>query len=223
MLNVIKSFFFFLLVALCWPALAKTTSHQKYFPPISQKYDIPTPEYIVQASGKVTPHQQAQHIIRTVVREAKKNKISPEVIFRIIEIESHYRVRAVSPSGAVGLMQVLPQAHPEKVRGKAVFDIDTNIKIGIQIFLEIQARQMTGLQGTLQFYAGAPKGKKYSKKYAAVKWAYNPQSKYLVGAIPKSYVESEFFASLDLRRPRVLSQPALPQMLISAIALNGRY
>lgn len=205
-------------------AQAKQLKPLIYLPVVSAQFGIPTPEYIVQASGGKTSHKTAQHIIRSVVREAKKAKLNPEVVFRIIEIESHYKQYAVSSAGAKGLMQVLPSAHPEKIKGKNLFDIDTNIQIGIAIYKEIQKRQLGNSRLTvLQTYAGAPGGKHYSKKYQAVKWSYDLRSKHIKQLDVAGYNERQFFASLGIHRAGAPVKPVGPSALIAVIALNGRY
>lgn len=216
-----------LMLGVQFDAIAKTapTHVARYTPAVSTQHGIPTPEFIVAESGRKTNHQDAQHIIRTVIRESKRARIDPEIVFRIIQIESHYRIRAVSSAGAAGLMQVMPQIHADKIRGRDIFNIDTNIQVGIQIYKQIKARQMAH-KDVLQSYAGAPGQTRYSKKFHAVKWSYDPRSKYLVGAVPKEYNETRFFASLGLASAGAPAQPTrvIPQqLLLSVIALNGRY
>jgi len=44
-----------------------------------------------------------------VEKESKKNKLSPELVAAIIHVESHAKPEAVSPEGAIGLMQIMPK------------------------------------------------------------------------------------------------------------------
>ena len=44
----------------------------------------------------------------TIDREAKKNGLDPELVYALIKQESAYEERAVSRSGALGLMQLMP-------------------------------------------------------------------------------------------------------------------
>lgn len=43
-----------------------------------------------------------------IISSAKKNNLRPELVKAIISIESNFNTTALSPRGAVGLMQVLP-------------------------------------------------------------------------------------------------------------------
>lgn len=48
-----------------------------------------------------------------VMTASQQTDVAPEIIFSVINIESHFDKNAVSPKGAVGLMQVLPSTASE--------------------------------------------------------------------------------------------------------------
>jgi len=221
--RIIVAFLMWVLAILAGPAHAV---HQPlvlmHTSTVSRQFDVPTPEHIVERSGGKTSHSTAQRIIKAVILESKSASVDPSKIFRIIETESHYIVNAVSFAGAKGLMQVLPSAHPEKVKGKNLFDITTNVRIGIQIYKEIRKRKGLSEKDALQAYAGAPAGSRYTKKVRSVNWSYNKLSKHLKGAVPESYNERRFFASLGLGRVGTpLQSPH--QFILAMAALNKRY
>lgn len=59
------------------------------------------------ASSEMAARAQAlQPIIETAARE---QAISPQLLHAVIQVESGYQDRAVSPKGAMGLMQLMPQ------------------------------------------------------------------------------------------------------------------
>lgn len=73
-----------------------------------------------------------------VMAQAKRRKIDPAVIFAIIRQESAFNADAVSPVGALGLMQIMPKTG-EYIAGRlkepwdstqALFNPDTNVRYG---------------------------------------------------------------------------------------------
>lgn len=96
---------------------------------------------------KVNPgveESTASRIVDAVKKYSKEFKVSPSLIFAIIEKESTYNPAAVSSAGAVGLMQVLLRYHTDKLKDLAQnkkdkinpFDIDQNILLGTKILAE---------------------------------------------------------------------------------------
>jgi len=90
--------------------------------------------------------------------EAKRVNLDPLLIMAIIAIESRYNPIAESEVGAKGLMQIMPKYHADKLAEfggeKAVFDPESNIRVGTRILKEYLG--WTGNMGiALQMYAGA--------------------------------------------------------------------
>jgi hypothetical protein len=85
--------------------------------------------------------------------------LDPLLIIAVMAVESRFNPIAESVMGAKGLMQVIPKFHLEKFRefgGEqyAVFDPDTNIRVGARVLKEYLSR--TGsLSSALQMYVGA--------------------------------------------------------------------
>ncbi len=71
--------------------------------------------------------------IRDIVRDhSARNRISPNLVNAIIETESGYDTRAVSPRGAMGLMQLMPDvAHNLGVENP--FEPEENIRGGVAL------------------------------------------------------------------------------------------
>jgi len=88
-----------------------------------------------------------------VMREARRNRLDPFAVAGLIRQESFFNPTAVSPAGAVGLMQVMPQTASGLARGAGISgfqasmlrDPDINVRLGT-LFL---ANQMTRWNGRL--------------------------------------------------------------------------
>ena len=83
------------------------------------------------------PHGLARRIANAVQRECLLTGQDPNLVLSIISVESDFNPRAVSPVGAVGLMQVMPL-------WKKVLELDdlaepeTSIHAGVQILQHYQ-------------------------------------------------------------------------------------
>lgn len=62
--------------------------------------------------------------------------IDPELVMAIVIVESSGRLDAVSPKGAIGLMQVMPHMAEELGLDADLFAIDTNIRLGTFILAD---------------------------------------------------------------------------------------
>jgi len=99
-----------------------------------------------------------------VVRYARAAGLDPLLVAAVIEVESTYRAYAVSPAGAIGLMQVMPATgrwFGEKL-GKPVhdraqlFDPERNIELGVHYLAELH-RQFGRLDLALLAYNAGPR------------------------------------------------------------------
>ena len=68
-------------------------------------------------------------LTETVDRIARQNQISPQLVHSVIRAESNYDPNAVSPKGALGLMQLIP-ATARRFGVSDVFDPADNIQGG---------------------------------------------------------------------------------------------
>jgi hypothetical protein len=77
-------------------------------------------------------HQSAPdsgNLARTVEHAAKQNQLSPQLIHSVIQVESNYDPYAVSPKGALGMMQLIPST-ARRFGVNNVFDPADNIEGG---------------------------------------------------------------------------------------------
>jgi hypothetical protein len=98
----------------------------------------------------------SQTIAKSIHKYSKEFNIPAELIVAIITVESAFIPTSTSSANCVGLMQINPKAHPEKIEGFEIhqlYYIDTNIKIGCRILKEYYAA--TGsINETLTKYLG---------------------------------------------------------------------
>ena len=83
--------------------------------------------------GNNTADQQYDQIIREI---AQKYDLDPNLIHSIIRAESNYNSQAVSPKGAVGLMQLMPST-AEEYGVKDRYDPIENIEGGVKLLRDL--------------------------------------------------------------------------------------
>ena len=73
-------------------------------------------------------------IVKLIDRYSKQNGLERDLVHALVRAESGYNPHAVSPAGAVGLMQVMPQTAADYgVHSvEALFDVQTNVRVGTQ-------------------------------------------------------------------------------------------
>jgi soluble lytic murein transglycosylase-like protein len=93
-------------------------------------------EAVARRVGRLNPHLTASDRLRigeAVLRYSEKYGLDPILVTAVIEVESSARPWAVSPKGALGLMQVMPyMMRPMNMAGNPS-TIETNIEAGCMI------------------------------------------------------------------------------------------
>ncbi len=93
-------------------------------------------ERLVYKSTALARHlPQFDSILETVYRIAPKYGFNPELVLKIIQVESAFKPNAVSSRGAYGLMQVNLAVWQEELHidKKKIFDVEYNIDLGLRI------------------------------------------------------------------------------------------
>jgi len=96
--------------------------------------------------------------VSTAYRAGREFSVDPLLILAVMAVESRYNPVAESSMGAMGLMQVIPRYHPEKLLEHggedALLDPEVNIRVGAEILREYLGR-FGETEAALQKYAGA--------------------------------------------------------------------
>lgn len=93
---------------------------------------------------RMTPLER-QRVVSTIMTASAHYQVSPHLVLAVIEIESGYNPHAVSPVGAMGLMQLMPGTGAEVAertgevwRGTStLFDPEANIRLGVAYLREL--------------------------------------------------------------------------------------
>jgi soluble lytic murein transglycosylase-like protein len=98
----------------------------------------------------------AEAVVRAAFREGQRYNLDPMLILAVIAVESRFNPFAASEQGAVGLMQIVPRFHLDKIAaaGGPLLLPDTNIAIGALILKDAITRGGNDAAG-LQLYNGA--------------------------------------------------------------------
>lgn len=90
----------------------------------------------------------------TVASEAKRQGIREELVWAVIAIESNFDDQALSPAGAIGLMQLMPATAEDL--GVDPKDGHQNIKGGTAYLKQLLTRYSGVLSATLAAYNWGP-------------------------------------------------------------------
>ena len=99
----------------------------------------------------------AADVVRTAFREGGRHGLDPMLILAVIAVESRFNPFAASEQGALGLMQVVPRFHKDKLPddgAPAMLRPEANIVLGTRI-LKDSIRRGGSDEAGLQLYNGA--------------------------------------------------------------------
>lgn len=85
---------------------------------------------------------------------SQKYAVDPALVKIMIDVESEYNKFAISRTGAMGLMQLMPITFGD-MGGQDPFDIDTNLEAGIK-YLSIQMKRFNNTELALSAYNAGP-------------------------------------------------------------------
>jgi hypothetical protein len=97
-------------------------------------------------------------IERRLRKIARELGIAPRLALSMAKVESRFDHKAVSPKGAIGVLQVMPQVAWEKydVPAEKLFDPDVNIRVGLTVMKTLLRRFDHNLDLSLAAYNAGP-------------------------------------------------------------------
>ncbi len=110
------------------------------------------------------PGELRQRIDRHISRLAARHGLDPLLVRAVVEAESSYDPRALSPKGAKGLMQLIPPT-AESLGVLDPFDMEENIDAGVRYLKHMLKRYRGSLRLALAAYNAGPEA---VKKYGGV-------------------------------------------------------
>lgn len=121
--------------------------------------DVPTAEIDsfekdLSAPAGETPHN-SQPVNEVINAVSSRHHLDPDLINSVIHAESGFNPRAVSPKGAQGLMQLMPQTASKLGVGDA-FDPNANVEGGTRYLRELLERYNFDLIKALAAYNAGP-------------------------------------------------------------------
>ena len=108
----------------------------------------------------------AHEIASNIVKYADYQHIKPTLLAALITIESGYKQFAISDSNAIGLMQVLPKYHKDKIQNNKLipFKIEDNIALGSMILREYLDKSHSVREALLRYNGSLGTNSDYAKK-----------------------------------------------------------
>lgn len=126
-------------------------SIQKHYPPPFAGSDAP----VVAAPPPDCPPVPVASVKPIIDREAARHKLDARLIHAVVETESAYSPCAVSPAGALGLMQLMPST-AESLNVADPFDPNQNITAGTQFLKQMLDRYGGDIAKALAAYNAGP-------------------------------------------------------------------
>lgn len=153
---------------------------------------------------------------KSITKYAKQYRVDSNLIRSVIAVESCFNRKAVSPKGAQGLMQLIPDT-AKRFGIKDSFNSDSNIKGGVRYLSFLQKRYAGNLkkilaaynagEGKVDYYKGIPPYKEtqnYVKRVLALYKTLNPRQAFGDAKQKPGRISN---AELKKRAPHLFKQP----------------
>ena len=150
-------------------SFANETAHSFFYKPFSD-WKLDYVQFVKKNNSNIS-HSDASSIITSTLKWSSKFEIDEKLLLAIMKVESNFNIHAISISGALGLMQVIPVWHKDKffeakkvLNNPEPFNINTNIWMGTKILKDC-FNTSKQINKALLCYSGQTPG--YDKKVIA--------------------------------------------------------
>ena len=114
---------------------------------------------------KVKDAKKRLDLLKSIHYEAKRAKLSPQIVLALIQVESNFDKFAISTAGARGLMQIMPFWLKEIGRhDDNLFDVRTNLRFGCTILRYYLDKEKGNITRALARYNGSLGSYRYTTK-----------------------------------------------------------
>ncbi len=126
--------------------------------PVAVQAEAPgLPDAIRAELERLNPHLAPawiERIQQAILASSERHGLDPALVLAVIEVESHGRPEALSPKGALGLMQVMPyMMRPMGLAGNAT-TVEANVEAGCMI-LAGNIRRLGEADGISSYFWGS--------------------------------------------------------------------
>jgi soluble lytic murein transglycosylase-like protein len=111
-------------------------------------------KWIDKNSCKLKNKVDSSTLISNTYYNGKKYNIDPHLMIGLIRQESCFSYTAKSNAGAIGLTQVIPKWHKEKIKGRSLTNPNVSIEVGTMIVAEYLKSSNGDLRKALRKYSG---------------------------------------------------------------------
>lgn len=152
-----------LFISLCFvtKVQAKNNSNEFYYEEETRIEKKAVVNWILEKYSKNVNLKQATNIVDLVYEFSEVNQLNPYLVIALIENESGFNHKARSPYGAVGLMQVVPRYHRNKLKNRNPTIKSVSIEVGSQILKDCLISKKGNTRNGLKCYSG---GARYNDK-----------------------------------------------------------
>jgi soluble lytic murein transglycosylase-like protein len=111
-------------------------------------------DWIHQEYPKSASLPEAQNMAEVIMYQASLQDVRPSFMLGVFAVESEFKARALSKSGAKGITQVMPKYHKKKIAGRSLFDPRVSIEVGTNILRECLDKVNDNHRTALSCYSG---------------------------------------------------------------------
>ena len=106
-------------------------------------------------STRFAPTERSREYEELIREHARNNDVRPDLVLAVIQVESAFNPSAVSPKGAIGLMQLMP-ATIQQFGVRNPFDPRENVRAGVAYLRQLLDRYSNNEELALAAYNAGP-------------------------------------------------------------------